>query len=500
MTTKSFRWVALLLAMLMICSAFLMSACADETEQPADDAASTDDPTTPDEPAPEEEPEVLPDVPDGAYDYELNVMHWQVIGLENVWTIWEEICPDEEITSHTGDLITDDIYDRTAWLAENYGITVTKTWQEHNTLPHVVANMLSSGSDEFQLLVEFGFDAQRVFGKNYFLDLATLDYIDFEKPWWVDSAISELSLGDYVEFGVSDMLILDKASTTMTFYNAQMADDLGISGLYTLVENNEWTIEAMAEYAEMALSDDGDGEWTDMDTYGIIAGDDPTHNFYIGAGKHFIARDKDGDYFYEYGSDEETIDIMITILDEIMYQDFLWNTWQHQNTNNVDFKTGSALFQVETARLCNSLRQMEDDYGILPNPLYDEYQEQYYSQVSNYGDSMFAVFNTAGDPDKVAAAIELMSYYSYYNVYPDFYEVVIQGRGTRDAESKEMLEVIFNGRTYDIGLLYDPVGITDKILRYPINEDTNIASFLATHNSALEQAIEALMELRDDYN
>ena len=117
-TVRNFRWVALLLAMMMICSAFVMSACADQTEQ-SEDPAQTDDPTTPDEPVEEEEPEVLPDVPEGNYDYELNVMHWQVIGLENVWTIWEEVCPDEEITSHTGDLITDDIYDRTAWLADN---------------------------------------------------------------------------------------------------------------------------------------------------------------------------------------------------------------------------------------------------------------------------------------------------------------------------------------------------------------------------------------------
>ena len=496
------RYALLLLAFLLVFSSFALSACADETDLP-DDEPATETPETPDTEEPEEEiePEVLPDVPeDGDYAFDLNVMHWTVIGLENVWTIWEEICPDEEITSLTGDLITDDIYNRTEWIRENYGINVTKGLQEHNTLPQVVANMISSGSDEYQMLVEFGFDAQRVFGKNYFLDLASLDYIDFEKPWWVDSAISELSLGDYVEFGVSDMLLLDKASTTMTFYNVQMATDLGISGLYEDVENNKWTIETMAEYAEMALTDDGDGEWTDMDTYGIISGDDPTHNFYIGAGLHFLAKDQNGDYYYQYGSDENTIDVMITILDEILYQDFYWNTWQNQNNPNISFKDGSALFSVETARSCNSLRHMDDAYGILPNPLYDEYQEQYYSQVSNYGDSMFAVFNTAGDPSKVAAAIELLSYYSYYNVYPDFYDVVIQGRGTRDAESKEMLEIIFNSRTYDLGLLYDPNSVSDAILRYPINNDTNIASFLASWEDRLDSAIDNLHDLRDAYN
>ena len=441
------RVIIVLIVMTLIFSAFSLAACANQetdTEDPSKEIIPAGDEG--EEESPTEEPRVEPDVPNEMFDYTLNVMHWTVIGLEDVWTIWEEICPEEDITSHTGDLLADDIYDRTAWLEENYGITITQKLQEHIGLPTAVANMISSGSDEFQLLVEFGFDAQRVFGKNYFLDLSTLEYIDFEKPWWVDSAISELRLGDYVEFGVSDMLLLDKASTTMMFYNIRMADDLGITGLYDEVESYNWTIETLAEYAELALSDDGDEEWTELDTYGLISGDDPTHNFYIGAGKHFIARDGD-DYYYQYGSDEETLDIMTTILDEIMYQDFMWNTWQNQDATNISFKAGSALFTVATARSCNELRQMEDNYGILPNPMYDKYQKQYYSQVSNYGDSMFAVFNTAGEPDTVAAALELLSYYSYYEVYPDFYDVVIQGRGTRDAESREMLDIIFSGRT-----------------------------------------------------
>ena len=212
--------------------------------------------------------------------------------------------------------------------------------------------------------------------------------------------------------------------------------------------------------------------------------------------------DDDNNYFYEYGSDEETLEIMTTILEELLYQDFYWNTWQHQtaDTNQISFRVGSSLFTGATARSCNELRQMEDAYGILPNPLYDEYQTQYYSQVSNYGDSMLAVFNTAGDPSKVAAAIELMSYYSYYEIYPDFYEVVIQGRGTRDAESREMLDLIFAGRTYDLGLLFDPYSMSDQILRYPAREDTNLASFLATWENQMEDALEQLTDLRDAYN
>jgi hypothetical protein len=215
-----------------------------------------------------------------------------------------------------------------------------------------------------------------------------------------------------------------------------------------------------------------------------------------------LTKDANGDYYYEYGSDEETIEIMTVILEDIMYQDFYWNTWAHRNddTSLLGFDTGSSLFLASVARECNGLRQMEDAYGILPNPLYDEYQEEYYSQINNYRDSILSVFSTAGDPAKVAAAIELMSYYSYYEIYPDFYEVVIQGRGTRDAESRKMLDIIFSNRTYDLSFVFDPIGISDEILRFPANQNSNLASFLAARESKMESALEQLEQLRDQYN
>jgi hypothetical protein len=67
----------------------------------------------------------------------------------------------------------------------------------------------------------------------------------------------------------------------------------------------------------------------------------------------------------------------------------------------------------------------------------------------------------------------------------------------RSSSSIDPLQSI---RPCGAGLLYDPTGISDQILRYPIKEDTNIASFLASKQSALDSALEKLTELRDEYN
>ena len=493
------------LRMLLLALALLLCfgtvACADQTDEPDDTKTPTGDEQTPEDEEPEEE-QILPDVELMDYDYTLSVMHWTNEGAHENYNPWNEICPADGVTGQIGDIIEDAVFDRTGWIKENYGITITNMYQEHVALPSQVANLISSGSDEYQVLVEFGFDAQRVMGKNYFLDMSVVPNIDFEKPWWVKESIEQLSIGEFVELAASDLLILDKGATSMVFYNIPMADDLGLGNLYELVDNGEWTIEALAECAELAYMDDGNDQRDEFDTFGIINGDDPVLDLYIGAGMHFIARNADDEYYYSYGFDEGTLDVMTTILEEVMYQDFFWNGWLTRNevtANQPSFKDGQSLFNVSMAKACNSLRDMEDSYGILPIPKYDEYQESYYSRVNNYHDSLLGVFNTAGNPEAVGAALEVLSYYSYYNIYPQFYEVVIQGRGTRDDDSRRMLDLIFSTRTYDLGVIYDPNGFSDQVLRYTAKGDTNLASFIATWESKLTKAMEDLNELASTY-
>jgi hypothetical protein len=221
-----------------------------------------------------------------------------------------------------------------------------------------------------------------------------------------------------------------------------------------------------------------------------------------------IDRTEDGEYYYSYGKDEGTLDVMTTILEDVMYQDFYWNSWltreQVSSENQPTFKNDRSLFSFGMAKSCNSMRDMVSAYGILPIPKYDSAQEQYYSQVSAYHDSLIGVFCTAGSDDDekiqaIGAALEVLSYYSYYNIYPQFYEVVIQGRGTRDEESRDMLDLIFSNRTYDLGFVYDPTGFSDKVLRYTAKGNTDLASFMAEWKSKLDTAMSDLNDLASTY-
>ena len=503
MKTNFLRLIVLTLALTMCFGMCIgMVAC--------DDSDGPNGPNTPPVTVTPGEDEVPHSVEEGTYfgNYEnnvVNVLHYTAEGNHEGYIPWDEICPSTGMEVSPGDLIGDKIYDRTAWLEENYGIIMGCEYLAHGgDFVTRVREMVSTNSQDYQMVDYFAFGAQKLMGQEYFLNMSDIEYIDFEDPWWVDSAIEALSLGDYVEFAASDMLLLDKGATTLVYYNIGMAEDLGIDDLYDLVRNKEWTIDALAEYAELALEDNGDDTWDHNDVWGISNGDDPVHNLYIGSGNHFIKKNEDGEFYYSYRNDEETTDVMITILEDVMYADWFWNSWLKRDLGGdyqPKFDDGKALFSFNKAKGCLTLRDMVDDYGILPIPKYTAEQDQYYSQVSNYHDSLFAIpMSALGNTEIIGAAIELMSYYSYYNIYNDFFEIVIQNRGTRDAESKEMLGLIFSTRTYDMGLLYDPVGISDRVLRFTNTGTTGVISFWDGYASQLEEAIDALNELAEKYN
>lgn len=507
MKTKFLRVIVLALAVIMCLGLCAGMVACDEGEQ---NNNQTNNPNINKPTGKPDKEQVMHSVEEGknfsTYTNNLvNVLHYTTDGNHEGYVPWDEICPSTGMEASPGDLVGDMIYDRTAWLEENYGIEMGCVYLAHG--PEFVTRvrtMVETTSQDYQMVDYFAFGAQKLMGQEYFLNMSEIEYIDFEDPWWVDSAIEALSLGDYVEFAASDMLLLDKGATTLVYYNVGMAEDLGIEDLYDLVRNGEWTIDALAEYAELALKDDGDDIWDHNDTWGISNGDDPVHNLYIGSGYKFINKNDDGSFYYEYREDEATTDVMIDILEKVMYADWFWNSWLKRDLGSdfqPKFSEGKSLFSFSKAKSCIELKTMKENYGILPIPMYDTNQEQYYSQVSNYHDSLFAIpMSAVGNTEIIGAAIELMSYYSYYNIYDNFFETIIQNRGTRDAESKEMLGIIFETRTYDMGLLYDPVGISDKVLRYTSTGETNVISFWDTYKEPLKQAIEDLNDLAAKYN
>jgi hypothetical protein len=127
------------------------------------------------------------------------------------------------------------------------------------------------------------------------------------------------------------------------------------------------------------------------------------------------------------------------------------------------FMENHALFYSEVLSYIVNLSDMEYDYGVLPTPKYDEKQPEYRTHVDGVGSMISIPANTPEEKkEEIATIIEAMALYSYIYVTPAYYEVTLKRKKSRDPDSSEMIDIILQSRTYDVGYIYSSsIGLAD---------------------------------------
>lgn len=116
------------------------------------------------------------------------------------------------------------------------------------------------------------------------------------------------------------------------------------------------------------------------------------------------------------------------------------------------FTEGRALFYSYDAKSVAELREMNDEFGILPYPKYNEAQDNYYTVVFD-NHSVFCVPKTVKDPERSGLIMEAMGYESMRIVTPAYYEIMLRGKVARDDESRDMLDIIRDSFQFDFAIV-----------------------------------------------
>ena len=125
------------------------------------------------------------------------------------------------------------------------------------------------------------------------------------------------------------------------------------------------------------------------------------------------------------------------------------NLFTAGNVGTATLRLGS----VETDQFIN----MQDKYGVIPMPKYDETQDKYYTFLHDQFTSIGITSVHANDDETVqmlGAVLEAMALESYKTVAPAYYEVALKGRYLDDPESWRMLDMIYENVKVDAGVLY----------------------------------------------
>jgi hypothetical protein len=407
-----------------------------------------------------------------------------------------------------GDLINNAIYDRNGMVEEKFDVEITKEYVSINGTPqydaHFRANEMT-GDQAYQMITMRTTGISAFCLEGMMNNMNELEYLHTDMPWWSQDSVKSYTMGDTLYFAAPEMLLRDKGATAVMFFNQKIADDEELDDLYELAQNGDWTMDTMIEMSEDVAADmDGDDLISSAeDMYGLAGGGrDIPYFLYIGANRKFAVINDEGYLELTYG-DEESVTIWQDILDYVMYSDYYYGTNVDKNLVPEGFNVFTAdrvLFHAAMVKSVLGLRNMESMYGVLPVPKYDAFQENYSSLVWMHHDSVLGIPGSCTNTEVISVVLEYMSYLSYYDVYPIFYDTIILGKSARDQQSKEMLELVFQTRSFDPGQywLNSEMHGGQSFLTLVEDKTKSISSMWAKMETKVNKAIEEFNEKIDE--
>ena len=140
-----------------------------------------------------------------------------------------------------------------------------------------------------------------------------------------------------------------------------------------------------------------------------------------------------------------------------------------------------------------TMRGYDVDFGIIPTPKYEESQQNYSHWVDNGCNLFYAVPVSLSDPDTSAYMLEAIAAASRYYLTPAYYDVCLKGKYSRDEESSEMLDIIFNTYHLDLGDVYGWGNISGFIMSALV-DNGNISSTIAALRSMTNKSIKKTLD------
>jgi ABC-type glycerol-3-phosphate transport system substrate-binding protein len=170
---------------------------------------------------------------------------------------------------------------------------------------------------------------------------------------------------------------------------------------------------------------------------------------------------KNGEGEYEWAFDNERIyDVTEKVLklyygtDNAMY---VASGTDFQEATRAIFSEGNAAM----ATLClqalehATMRNMSDEYGVVPIPKFDQTIEGYPGAMHDGYTVAIIPTTVQGERlDQMSAILEAMGSASYRIIKPAYYELTLRTKLAKDPQSAAMMEILVNSIVIDPGIIY----------------------------------------------
>ena len=422
------------------------------------------------------------------------------------WT-WDEVAVPELNTEP----VNDAIFNRNLTVNDRLNINIVSQGIEDADQSKPVAEVeraVLAGSEDYDLLAGACYLVLQSTMEGTYRDLTELEYLDLDQSYWTQDYNEVISYNNS-QYSATGMIALSTYRFAfVTMFNKNKFDDQNLPYLYETVSNNEWTLDYQSSIAKDFYQDlNGDGKKDEDDFYGLITSPYiSTDPYWASCNLNILKKNADGAYEYvvDIGRLSDTADKVLQLFYEsgtYVYPHTAMDA--EQDDIRIAFAKGHGA--MATLRLVaaeqGDIRNMTDQYGIVPMPKFDKAQAEY-GTLQHDQFTVYAVPATVKDDrfQMVGAVMEVMASESLRTVKPAYYEIALKRKYMSDPTAWEMLDLIFDSIRIDAGIVYTNVlGNPHDHFRQIITSKKNtVSSKFAKMDKTVKKNLNKMIDKLDD--
>lgn len=397
------------------------------------------------------------------------------------------------VTEQNGEVLNDAVYTNARLVEDRFNVVLSEESMDFWKQDSIVKSYILSGDTTYSAITMHDRYAYAAVTEGYFHSISELNYIDLTKEYWGGEFSRQFSVAGNLYFAFSSFNLSSYNQTHALYFNKRISADFGLEEPYKMVTDGNWTFDKFSEMCVAVTSDvNGDGIYGEGDRFGMTTVSKMLSPvFWIAEGELTVKKDEDDIPRFALTGNEKFIAILEK-LHSLCYTDNVFIEETETETNQ--FIAGNVLFFASIFETASVLRDMPDDFGILPLPKFDEEQNGYRSRTLDCMFTMIPVSIT--DLEIPGCILEGLCSSAYTYVIPVYYETCLKVKYTRDEQSAEIIDLIFRGRTFDIGevIFFSDIGDLEFDIQFK-KKSLDLSSFIAAKEKKMISNLEKMTDV-----
>lgn len=403
----------------------------------------------------------------------------------------------------SGDVLDDAMWKRNSDIEETFIFDLVEVNKTSDEIQAAVRECVLSGDDVYQVAYPLTYHMGGMLTDRLFWDLREGDGFAFDEPWWDQAIMEDVPFGPdkSIFFASSDISLHNFEMSWCFYFNRNMVLNHQLDLPYDAVNEGRWTYDLLYEYTSVAHNLNGDDSYAwnpeGSSVYGFTSMHDCIYQSFIACGEPLIEMN-DGAPVMTAGSDRfYKIAEKLTKVYGTAGLAVFGNDRNNKSHYEMVFAAQRAMFvgaEIKSGDGGGVFAEMENDYGIVPLPKFDEEQEGYVSPVAVWT-YFITVPVSNGDLDTTSIILDALSYLSYRDVIPAYYDVTLSVKNIRDKETADMLAIIRDCRTYFTAYAFGwGADFRSQLSTRIVSGSSDLASVIAAEKPKIEAQIQTSLD------